>query len=74
MPERLTVVKREDCYLVAYDEAGDDWVARFELDGVFPAEDWARRMAFLYNSQNKHAENVDTEDLAGLEPDSLDHN
>ncbi len=65
MPERLTVVKRADCYLVAYDEAGEDWVARFELDGAFPAEDWARRMAFLYNAQNEVSVGLYTEDSAG---------
>ena len=51
MPERLTVVKRAGCYLVAYDDAGEDWVARFELDGDFPAEDWAKRLAFLFNTR-----------------------
>ena len=59
MPERLRVVKRVDCYLVAYDEAGDDWVARFELDGVFPAEDWARRMAYIYNTQKEDSVGAD---------------
>jgi len=51
MPERLTVVKGVGCYLVAYDEAGEDWVARFEMDGIFPAEDWAKRMVFLFNTR-----------------------
>ena len=52
MPEYLMVVKRPGYYLVAFDEEGEDWVARFELDGVFPAEDWAKRMIFLYNTQS----------------------
>ncbi len=68
MPEWLMVVRQPGCYLVAYDETGEDWVARFELDGAFPAEDWAKRMAFLYNSQNADPSRADAEDPTGLPP------
>lgn len=65
MPEALKVVKRAGCYLVAYDDDGEDWVARFELDGFFPAEDWARRMAFLYNIRHDSLVDANTADSAG---------
>ncbi len=67
MPEPLKVVKRAGCYLVAYDKDGEDWVARFELDGDFPAEDWARRMAYLYNSRQNSMFEARAEDSAGLD-------
>ena len=65
MPEPLRVVKRAGCYLVAYDEDGEDWVARFELHGVFPAEDWAKRMAYLYNSRQNSMVDANMADSAG---------
>jgi hypothetical protein len=68
MAEHLMVVKRPGCYLVAFDEEGEDWVARFELDGVFPAEDWAKRMTFLYNSQNADLSRASAEDSSGSLP------
>ena len=67
MPERLTVVKRAGYYLVAFDEAGEDWVARFESDGIFPAEDWAKRMVFLYNTQQEAPVDANMEDAPGLD-------
>jgi hypothetical protein len=46
-------------------EEGEDWVARFELGGVFPAEDWVERMVFLYNAQSDGSTRAGAEDYSG---------
>ena len=65
MPERLLVVKAEGCYLVAFDAAGEDWVACFEIEEAFPAREWAERMAFFYNAQNEIQDQLSAEEVAG---------
>ena len=46
---RLAVREEEAAYLVVREEDPDDWLARFEKDGGFPAREWAENMASVYN-------------------------
>ena len=45
----LTLIETEQAYLVVFDNNPDDWVARFSKSNRFPAQEWAERMAKLYN-------------------------
>ena len=46
---RLTVREEETAFLVVREADPDDWLARFEKDGNFPAREWAENMANVYN-------------------------
>lgn len=46
---QLTLIETEEAYLVVFDNNPDDWVARFSKCNRFPAQEWAERMAKLYN-------------------------
>ena len=46
---RLAVREEETAFLVVREEDPDDWLARFEKDGDFPAREWAENMANAYN-------------------------
>jgi hypothetical protein len=46
---RLSVREEETAFLVIWEEDPEDWLARFEKDGVFPAREWAENMANIYN-------------------------
>ena len=46
---RLSVREEESAFLVVREEDPDDWLARFEKDGHFPAREWAENMVNVYN-------------------------
>ena len=46
---RLSVREEETAFLVVWEEDPDDWLARFEKVGDFPAREWAENMANIYN-------------------------
>jgi hypothetical protein len=46
---RLSVREEETAFLVVREEDPNDWLARFEKDGDFPAHEWAENMANVYN-------------------------
>jgi hypothetical protein len=46
---RLSVREEETAFLVVREEDPNDWLARFEKDGDFPAREWAENMANVYN-------------------------
>ena len=46
---RLAVREEVAAFLVVSEEDPDDWLARFERDGDFPAREWAENMANIYN-------------------------
>jgi hypothetical protein len=46
---RLSVREEETAFLVVREEDQNDWLARFEKDGDFPAREWAENMANVYN-------------------------
>ena len=46
---RLAVREEETAFLVVREEDPDDWLARFEKDGDFPAREWAENMARVFN-------------------------
>jgi hypothetical protein len=46
---RLSIREEETAVLVVREEDPDDWLARFEKDGDFPAREWAENMANVYN-------------------------
>jgi hypothetical protein len=46
---RLSVREEETAFLVVREDDPDDWLARFEKDGEFPAREWAENMADVYN-------------------------
>jgi hypothetical protein len=48
---RLSVREEETAFLVVREEDPDDWLARFEKDGHFPAREWAENMAKVYNKR-----------------------
>lgn len=49
MKERVIVLERETAFLVVSADDPDDWIACFQKSTYFPAQDWAERMAYLYN-------------------------
>ncbi len=46
---QLTLIETEEAYLVVFDNNPDDWVAHFRKSNHFSAQEWAARMAKLYN-------------------------
>jgi hypothetical protein len=46
---RLAVREDEGAFLVVREKAPEDWLARFERDGDFPAREWAENMVRVYN-------------------------
>jgi hypothetical protein len=46
---RLAVSEEAAAFLVVRAEDPEDWLARFEKDGSFPARAWAENMARVYN-------------------------
>ena len=46
---RLAVREEEEAFLVVRVDDPEDWLARFEKDGDFPAREWAENMARVYN-------------------------
>jgi len=47
--DKLTVREEEEAFLVVWADDPEDWLARFERDGTFPAREWAENMANVYN-------------------------
>jgi hypothetical protein len=48
---RLSVREEESAFLVVREEDPDDWLARFEKDGHFPARERAENMVNVYNKR-----------------------
>lgn len=46
---RLAVLEEQEAFLVVRVDDPEDWLARFEKDGDFPAREWAENMARVYN-------------------------
>lgn len=46
---RLSVREEEGAFFVVRDGDSEDWLARFDKDGRFPAREWAENMANVYN-------------------------
>ena len=46
---RLAVREEEGVFLVVRVDDPEDWLARFEKDGDFPAREWAENMVRVYN-------------------------
>ncbi len=46
---RLAVREEETAFLVVRADDSEDWLARFEKDGDFPAREWAENMVHVYN-------------------------
>ena len=51
---RLAVREEEAAFLVVREEDPDDWLARFEKGGGFPAREWAENMARVFNRRLEH--------------------
>jgi hypothetical protein len=49
MEGRLAVREGEGAFLVVRAGDPEDWLARFDKDGDFPAREWAENMANVYN-------------------------
>jgi hypothetical protein len=49
MDSRLAVREEEGAFLVVRAGDPEDWLARFDKDGDFPAREWAENMANVYN-------------------------
>ena len=45
----LAVREEEGAFLVVRAGDSEDWLARFEKEGNFPAREWAENMARVYN-------------------------
>ena len=52
--DRLAVREEAGAFLVVRAGDPEDWLARFERDGVFPAREWAENMANVYNGRLSH--------------------
>jgi hypothetical protein len=46
---RLAVREEEAAFLVVREEDPDEWLARFEKGGAFPAREWAENMDRVFN-------------------------
>ena len=46
---RLIVLKQGNTYVVVHEDDPSDWLASFTQDEEFPAQEWAERMAELFN-------------------------
>ena len=46
---RLAVREEEAAFLVVREGDSDDWLARFDKAGGFPAREWAENMVRVYN-------------------------
>jgi hypothetical protein len=46
---KLAVREEDEAFLVVREEDPDDWLARFDKEGGFPAREWAENMASIYN-------------------------
>ena len=46
---RLAVREEDAAFLVVREEDPDDWLARFEKGGGFPARAWAENMVRIFN-------------------------
>ena len=49
MAGRLAVREEETAFLVVREEDPDDWLARFDKADGFPAREWAKNMARVFN-------------------------
>lgn len=49
LEDRLAVREEEAAFLVVRAADPEDWLARFERDGDFPAREWAENMVSVYN-------------------------
>jgi hypothetical protein len=47
--ERLIVLKQGNTFVVVHEDDPSDWLASFTQDEAFPAQEWAERMADLFN-------------------------
>jgi hypothetical protein len=47
--DRLAVREEEAAFLVVREGDPDDWLARFDKGGGFPAREWAQNMVRVYN-------------------------
>ncbi len=46
---RLAFREEETAFLVVREADPDDWLARFDKDGDFPAREWAENMVLVFN-------------------------
>jgi hypothetical protein len=46
---KLAVREEDEAFLVVREEDPDDWLARFDKVGDFPAREWAENMTNVYN-------------------------
>jgi len=46
---KLAVREERAAFLVVREEDPDDWLARFDKDGGFPAREWAENMVRVFN-------------------------
>lgn len=46
---KLAVREERAAFLVVREEDPDDWLARFDKDGDFPARQWAENMVRVFN-------------------------
>ena len=71
---RLAVREEETAVLVVREEDPEDWLARFEKAGGFPAREWADNMASVYNRRlalgAAGPTNISGSFLAGHQPDT----
>ena len=51
---RLAVREEEEAFLVVRAADPEDWLARFEKVGDFPAREWAENMTRVYNRRLAH--------------------
>ena len=48
---RLAVREEEGAFLVVREKDPDDWLARFDKGGDFPAREWAENMVRVFNGR-----------------------
>ena len=46
---KLAIREERAAFLVVREEDPDDWLVRFDKDGVFPAREWAENMVRVFN-------------------------
>jgi hypothetical protein len=59
--ERLIVVENDGTFVVASEDDPSDWVASFTQHETFAAQEWAERMADLFNLRTQENQPDDPE-------------
>ncbi len=67
---RLAFREEETAFLVVREADPDDWLARFDKDGGFPAREWAENMVLVLNRRLERRDPLRPSTPPGTRPSS----